>query len=877
MATLTTRLAAAIPLRPNRTIRFLGFGLFALAVLSCGLGLAAFSQDSTAAKGWLPYLSSAAFFMAACYLIVPYRPAFVIPDRLTRTTLVSLLFILAVGLFLRLYRLDVQPFGIWSDEVDIGAIANRILNNPEFRPFIVPDNQTPLHFFALVAWSFQLLGKSIIAIRVVTVSLGTASIGLAFLAGREAFGNRFGLLFAFAVAVAHWHVNFSRFGVYTMSVSFFGLLAIWFLLRARRTRQLHDFVWAGLALGFGLNFYIAARLLVVVLFIYLGYEVLLACWHRLAPAGIKPYPRSTLAVGLVALLAAVWFSIAPLIQYSVTYPDLYWGRSNDVSIFTHRDEPDLATAIYKNTVTHLLMFNYHGDNNGRHNLPGEPMLDPAMGVLFVLGVGLAVARFRNPVNLLMLVLFGVGLMGGILSLDFEAPQSTRAFNAIIPVLYFVALTVETLWRGVDHLTLSPAARRLTVITATLALGSYVIYYNAETYFVRQANNDRVWYEYNGIETTAAYRMQEAFAAGSSIYGSVYLNNHIVIQFLAPEIVGTQTLVPPVGFPLSEAGDRPVTILVDPSSLWILDQIKLYYPNAQTRIDTAPSGSPALYTVTIPASDIQRLQGVSAQYWAGDTPAGEADSNRVENNLAADWPAAAPVAAPFVAQWDSTLVAPRYGPYEFNLQTPADATLWLDNQPLISGSGDQTARSTLAAGPHTVRLQAAGDSGPVQLTWRQPDANGELSAGEFEPIPDWRLLQPKLAPVRGLLGTYYNGETETTPVFTRIDAFLDMYIHYTPLPRPYTVDWTGQIDIPVAGDWTFGLDVNGQAELAIDDQTVINTTANDQREGHLSLTTGPHRLRLHFLDNTGGSFIHLYWTAPNGEKQIVPTTALEPLP
>jgi hypothetical protein len=137
----------------------------------------------------------------------------------------------------------------------------------------------------------------------------------------------------------------------------------------------------------------------------------------------------------------------------------------------------------------------------------------------------------------------------------------------------------------------------------------------------------------------------------------------------------------------------------------------------------------------------------------------------------------------------------------------------------------------------------------------------------------------LVPVRGLLGTYYNGEIEdAATAFTRIDSFIDMYIHYTPLPRPYTVEWTGLIDIPTPGTWTFGLDLNGEAELWLDDQAVIKgTTDNNPAEGQIALTAGQHRIRLHFLDNRGGSLIHLYWTPPAGEKQIVPTTALEPRP
>jgi hypothetical protein len=877
MVSPLTRLIQTFPLRPGRRARITGLCLVALSALSCILGIVAFSKDNTATFGWLPYLGSTVLFIIALYVLVPYRPISPAAGRLTVVTIALGLLILVLGIFMRIYRLEVQPFGIWNDEVDIGMIANRIISNPDFRPYIVPDNQTPLHFFGLVAFSFQLLGSSIIAIRIVTVLMGVASIIFAFLAGREAKGNRLGLLFAFAVAVSRWHINFSRFGVYTISVSCFGLLAIWFLLRARRTHQLHDFAWAGAALGFGLNFYIAARLTVIALFIYLFYEFLLAIWRKLAPVGTNPFPRSSLLIGLFALSVTLWLTTAPLVQYAFTNPDLYWGRSNEVSIFTLRDEPNLIKAIYKNTVTHLLMFNYHGDNNGRHNLPGEPMLDPAMGVFFVVGASLAIIQIRKPINFLMIVLFIVGLMGGILSLDFEAPQSTRAFNAIIPVLYFVALTGETLLRGIDRFVRSPAIRTIIITLASILIGGYIIYYNANTYFVKQANNDSVWYEYNGIETMTAYRMRDAFKEGTNIYGSVYLNNHIVIQFLDPDITGTQTLIPPNGFPLLEKGDKAVSIFVDRNSMWILEQVKLYYPDANIRIDTAPSGEPALYTVTIPAIDIQRLQGVTTRYWKGTVPEGQAAINQVAKAFAADWSVETPLPTPFVTQWDSTLVAPLYGSYQFNLQTPAKATLWLDNQVLISGSGSQHAVLNLPAGPHSLRLQALRGSGLLQLTWQLPDPNSTLLLGEDVPIPYWLLFQPELVPVQGLLGTYYNGDTMNgSPAFVRIDPFIDMYIHIIPLPRPYSVNWTGQINIPISGNWTFGLELNGQAQLFIDNQEIINAIeTNKNVEGHIALSEGRHRITIHFLDNVGGSLIHLYWITPLGEKQIVPTTALEP--
>ena len=107
----------------------------------------------------------------------------------------------------------------------------------------------------------------------------------------------------------------------------------------------------------------------------------------------------------------------------------------------------------------------------------------------------------------------------------------------------------------------------------------------------------------------------------------------------------------------------------------------------------------------------------------------------------------------------------------------------------------------------------------------------------------------------------------------------MYYQITPLNnRPYTIDWSGQIEIPVSGDWTFGLWINGKAQVFIDGKLVVNATGpSDDIEGGTTLTAGQHPIHIRFLDYLGGSLIHLYWTSPGGQKQIVPSDALLPFP
>jgi hypothetical protein len=79
-------------------------------------------------------------------------------------------------------------------------------------------------------------------------------------------------------------------------------------------------------------------------------------------------------------------------------------------------------AVLKGTKQHVLMFSSVGDGNGRHNLPGHPMLDTFTGIFFVLGIGISAAKVRRPEYFLLLAWLGLVLQAGIWSDG--APQAS---------------------------------------------------------------------------------------------------------------------------------------------------------------------------------------------------------------------------------------------------------------------------------------------------------------------------------------------------------------------------------------------------------------------------------------------------------------------
>jgi hypothetical protein len=157
---------------------------------------------------------------------------------------------------------------------------------------------------------------------------------------------------------------------------------------------------------------------------------------------------------------------------------------------------------------------------------------------------------------------------------------------------------------------------------------------------------------------------------------------------------------------------------------------------------------------------------------------------------------------------------------------------------------------------------------VAFFW-QPPGQGETL------VPTWRFM-PSLAN-HGLLGSYYaNDRWEGQPALQRIDPFLDTYFHFTPLPRPYTVEWTGSLDAPQSGIYRLGLRAVAEAQLAVDGVLLVTTAAPDQYiDAAITLQAGLHEVRIRYKDEADRSRIHFYWTPPAGVFQPVPSENLWP--
>jgi hypothetical protein len=156
-----------------------------------------------------------------------------------------------------------------------------------------------------------------------------------------------------------------------------------------------------------------------------------ANWRRAAPA--------LAAATLIGLL-----TLAPLLTFIAGDWEGYNRRVARVSVLdTNNTEIHAPLGLLlRNAGKYLLMWHVTGEPNGRHHAPGAPMLDPIAGTLLLVGLGLAIARWRRPEMLALLLLPALNLLPGLFSGD--APHAMRSLGTLAPACMLAGFGLEAL-------------------------------------------------------------------------------------------------------------------------------------------------------------------------------------------------------------------------------------------------------------------------------------------------------------------------------------------------------------------------------------------------------------------------------------------------
>lgn len=134
---------------------------------------------------------------------------------------------------------------------------------------------------------------------------------------------------------------------------------------------------------------------------------------------------------------------------------------------------------------------------------------------------------------------------------------------------------------------------------------------------------------------------------------------------------------------------------------------------------------------------------------------------------------------------------------------------------------------------------------------------------------------------GLRGEYFDNADLTNPKLTRLDSAID-FNWGTGSPDAsigadtFAARWSGQIEAPATGIYTFSVSADDGARLWIDDRLLIdNWTTTPSTMRRIKLGKGRHySVRLEYQEQTGNAAVKMFWRQPNKTNfQSVPQSNL----
>lgn len=661
--------------------------------------------------------------------------------------------IMAVAVFFRVWMLDQLPSGCYRDEGENGNEAINIMNGIELEGTATPVyierlTQQAAMYNYFIAVIFKIFGIGVVQIRAASVVFGVLCVPAVYFLVRHLFGVRLAVIGAFLLAVTRWHINFSRIGFVGIVSVFFVAVCLYFAYRVYRKRGVIDFVMLGATTALSLYSYIAARFIPVGLFIFMAYVFVTE------RSFFKNYKKQMMA-GIIAFLIV----FAPLGLYVAQHPQNFMNRASKVSIFNKdtlkviggrylaKDgQPKSWISLYaENTINTILMFNYRGDGNSRHNYQGKPMLDFVSGMLFVLGFGYVLYHFRKPRYFLLLVMFGSLVQPGLLTI--ESPQALRTVTLVPLIIIFIVIFLQKLYEAALAQYGKASLKVLTGVLAALML--FVAADNYTQYFEKYRDNPGSWADFSVEEYSMAKYIHDLGPDWTAIVQPDWIDSY-TFHFGTYPYQNYERFELSEWVPIKSKIRKNFTYVIGSEYLPLVPLLRQIYPNGKYGEFRHKFNQQLLFyfTYEVPYDDIKKFQdgpgfknGLNARYYYGTDWKGKLQLSRVDPLILFNW-TRDPVASPFSVLWEGRIFIKTAGEYQFRTVSNDFSDVYIDGKKVVENPGfaktqDKTDGDIkLSAGYHSIRVRYSESIQHSKMHfWWKP-----AGADDFEIVPSSVLFR-----------------------------------------------------------------------------------------------------------------------------------------
>lgn len=356
--------------------------------------------------------------------------------------------LILISALLIFYRFSTIPKNLSFDEVEFTKLALSLDKKPYIPYSQLATGHSTLYFYKILC-SLKTFGINTFALRFPSAVFGILSILLFYLIIKKIFKQQLlSFLLAITLLSSHWFINFARFSFEATFLLFLELTSIYFILefdevikvttpflrnspgapmgvwRSKKTVSNFYLMMSGLFAGLSFLSYTPGRI------------------FFLLPLGFLLINKKMLRDFLVFLIPFI-IIITPLTSYLLTNKDT---RIDQQFFLNNHEMPvqEKLAGLWQNISSTALMFNVKGDVNGRHNYPNKPALNPILGILFIVGLAIAIKKWKDNNNKLFLFYFSLSLLPALMTYSWENPNMLRTYTSLPSIVYFIGLSVITL-------------------------------------------------------------------------------------------------------------------------------------------------------------------------------------------------------------------------------------------------------------------------------------------------------------------------------------------------------------------------------------------------------------------------------------------------
>ncbi|MCO5185848.1 MAG: glycosyltransferase family 39 protein [Anaerolineae bacterium] len=374
--------------------------------------------------GWfavLLWLTGSLGACAALYAFVPDGRAEPVelpeyaPQPVSRSELLVLMGILLLGLGLRLIDLDRYPPMLAETEALSGLGALRVIDGELTTPFAQTDAIDTAFASYLFSLPVQVFGRTTFSIRFLAAVIGMATIATAWIIGRDLWNRTVGLVAALLLAGAGFHIHISRTGAISAAEALIAFGAMGAIGVAWHTGRRRWWLTAGVCSGLGMHFAATAQLLPFML-ILVAISVLV----------LHPKRAFELRHQLIAALLAAGIVALPRLVIGTPFPgaNVPLSSLSLQALWVLLSGSAESAAIYQS---------------------GRPLLMVIVFLLFLFGIGMAIAHIRQMRYLVLLVSIVVALGAALVFPIYSSVLSILAVS-LPAALLLAARALAWIWK-----------------------------------------------------------------------------------------------------------------------------------------------------------------------------------------------------------------------------------------------------------------------------------------------------------------------------------------------------------------------------------------------------------------------------------------------